>query len=203
MSDFAQFNFVENVVSTPFLKLPLTFVYFSFPSYTNSHTKLLIYWQKEFIFCTKDLGMADALTEDQISEFRQAFWVIDKDCDGVIRIEELASVIQSLHENPTREEMQEMMNEVDPDGDGTIDFEDFLNIMAKKLKDNVTEELKEAFKVFDRDQDGFISANELRNVMMNLGERLTEEEAQQMIREADLDGDGLVSYEEFVKIMII
>lgn len=82
MSDFAQFNFVENVVSTPFLKLPLTFVYFSFPSYTNSHTKLLIYWQKEFIFCTKDLGMADALTEDQISEFRQAFWVIDKDCDG-------------------------------------------------------------------------------------------------------------------------
>lgn len=26
--------------------------------------------------------MADALTEDQISEFRQAFWVIDKDCDG-------------------------------------------------------------------------------------------------------------------------
>lgn len=26
--------------------------------------------------------MADALTEEQISEFREAFWVIDKDRDG-------------------------------------------------------------------------------------------------------------------------
>lgn len=54
--------------------------------------------------------------------------------EGVIRMEELAAVIQSLHEHPTREEIQEMINEVDPDGDGTIDFEDFLNIMARKLK---------------------------------------------------------------------
>lgn len=49
-------------------------------------------------------------------------------------MEELAAVIQSLNEHPTKEEIQEMVNEVDPDGDGTIDFEDFLNIMARKLK---------------------------------------------------------------------
>lgn len=49
-------------------------------------------------------------------------------------MEELAAVIQSLHEHPTKEEIQEMINEVDPDGDGSIDFEDFLNIMARKLK---------------------------------------------------------------------
>lgn len=67
--------------------------------------------------------------------------------EGVIRIEELASVIQSLHENPTREEMQEMMNEVDPDGDGTIDFEDFLNIMAKKLKVYLTISTRQSIDV--------------------------------------------------------
>ncbi|KAL1550170.1 hypothetical protein AAHA92_18170 [Salvia divinorum] len=149
--------------------------------------------------------MADALTEEQIAEFREAFSLIDKDSDGMITVEELATVIQSLNEHPTKEEIQEMMNEVDADGDGTVDFEEFLSIMARKMKENVAEELKEAFKVFDRDQDGFISAIEvgLRNVMLNLGERLSDEEAEQMIREADLDGDGLVSYEEFVRMMML
>ncbi|CAK9143770.1 unnamed protein product [Ilex paraguariensis] len=147
--------------------------------------------------------MAEALSEKQVTEFREAFFMIDKDSDGLITMEELEVVIQSLHEHPTKEEIQEMINEVDPDGNGTIDFEDFLGIMARKMKqDNVAEEFKEAFKVFDRDQDGYISALELREVMINLGERLTDEEAEQMIREADLDGDGLVSYEEFVRMMM-
>ncbi|GMI66497.1 calmodulin 7, Z-box Binding Factor 3 [Hibiscus trionum] len=145
--------------------------------------------------------MADTLTEDQISEFREAFNLIDKDSDGFITMEELAKVIQALDVNPTKEEVQSMISEVD--GNGTIDFDDFLNIMARKMKENVIDELQEAFKVFDRDQDGFISATELRQVMMNLGERLTVEEAEQMIREADLDGDGQVSYEEFARMMMV
>ncbi|GFP97987.1 calmodulin [Phtheirospermum japonicum] len=147
--------------------------------------------------------MADSLTEEQIAEFHDAFCLIDKDSDGVITVEELASVIQSLNEHPTNEEIQLMLNEADTDGDGTVDFEEFLSVMASKTKENViTDELREAFKVFDRDQDGFISAFELRNVMMNLGEKLSDEEAEQMIREVDLDGDGLVSYEEFARIML-
>nr|GMC78527.1 calmodulin-like protein 11 [Ipomoea batatas] len=125
------------------------------------------------------------------------------DMEGVITLEELATIIQSLNVHPTKEEIQEMIREVDVNGDGSIDFQEFLNVMVRKIKESVSEELKEAFKVFDRDQDGFISAKELRNVMMNLGERLTEEEAKQMIKEADVDGDGLVSYEEFVRMMMI
>ncbi|KAL6271234.1 hypothetical protein ACE6H2_028145 [Prunus campanulata] len=128
--------------------------------------------------------MAEALTEAQISEFQEAFCLIDKDSD----------VIQSLDERPTKEEIQDTISEVGAEGNGTIDCEEFLNIMARKMKENVAEELKEAFKVFDRDQDGYISAYELRQVTINFGERLSDEEAEQMIREADVDGDGLVSY---------
>ncbi|KAH9729635.1 calmodulin [Citrus sinensis] len=158
--------------------------------------------------------MADALTEDQIAEFQEAFCMIDKDSDGLITMKDLATVIQSAQdEHPRKEEVQEMISEVDFDGNGSIDFLEFLTIMGRKMKENVSEELKEAFKVFDRDQDGFISAAEvnvhinhytvhLRNVMMNLGERLSDEETEQMIREADLDGDGLVSFEEFARMMM-
>ncbi|XLU30997.1 hypothetical protein S245_067063, partial [Arachis hypogaea] len=121
-----------------------------------------------------------------------------------ITVEELATVIRSLDQNPTEEELQDMITEVDADGNGTIEFDEFLNLMAKKIKDtdDAEEELKEAFKVFDKDQNGFISASELRHVMINLGEKLTDEEVEQMIKEADLDGDGQVNYDEFVKMMM-
>ncbi|GFP85821.1 calmodulin-like protein 11 [Phtheirospermum japonicum] len=143
--------------------------------------------------------MADVLNEEQIVEFQEAFSLFDKDGDGCITIEELATVIRSLDQNPSEEELQDMINEVDSDGNGTIEFAEFLNLMANKLKETDAEaELKEAFKVFDKDQNGYISANE---VMINLGEKLTDEEVAQMISEADLDGDGQVNYDEFVKMM--
>ncbi|CAL9104025.1 unnamed protein product [Musa textilis] len=164
----------------------------------------------------------DLLTEEQISEFQEAFCLFDKDGDGCITLEELGTVIKSLGQNPSEEELQEMIREVDSDGNGTIEFAEFLNLMSRKSvigesceyggpsdrscsslqETNVEEELKEAFKVFDKDQNGYISASELRNVMMNLGEKLTDEEVDQMIREADLDGDGQVNYEEFVRMMM-
>ncbi|CAL9194543.1 unnamed protein product [Musa hybrid cultivar] len=145
----------------------------------------------------------DLLTEEQISEFQEAFCLFDKDGDGCITLEELGTVIKSLGQNPSEEELHEMIREVDSDGNGTIEFGEFLNLMSRKMKEtNVEEELKEAFKVFDKDQNGYISASELRNVMMNLGEKLTDEEVDQMIREADLDGDGQVNYEEFVRMMM-
>ncbi|VFQ74817.1 unnamed protein product [Cuscuta campestris] len=147
--------------------------------------------------------MADQLTDEQISEFKEAFSLFDKDGDGCITTKELGTVMRSLGQNPTEAELQDMINEVDADGNGTIDFPEFLNLMAKKMKDTDSEEeLKEAFRVFDKDQNGFISAAELRHVMTNLGEKLTDEEVDEMIREADVDGDGQINYEEFVKVMM-
>ncbi|XP_042433431.1 calmodulin-1-like [Zingiber officinale] len=145
----------------------------------------------------------DLLSEEQVTEFHEAFCLFDKDGDGCITPEELGTVIKSLGQNPSEEELQEMVQEVDADGNGSIEFGEFLNLMSRKVKEtNVEEELKEAFKVFDKDQNGFISATELRNVMINLGEKLTDEEVEKMIKEADLDGDGQVNYEEFVRMMM-
>ncbi|XWS13737.1 hypothetical protein CRYUN_Cryun36dG0063700 [Craigia yunnanensis] len=146
--------------------------------------------------------MGDTLSEEQVVDFKEAFCLFDKDGDGCITVEELATVIRSLDQNPTEEELRDMISEVDADGNGAIEFAEFLNLMANKMKETDAEdELKEAFKVFDKDQNGYISANELRHVMINLGEKLSDEEVEQMIKEADLDGDGQVNYEEFVKMM--
>ncbi|MBA0768455.1 hypothetical protein Gotri_017256 [Gossypium trilobum] len=106
--------------------------------------------------------MGDILTQEQIVEFKEAFNFFDKDGDGCITVEELATVIKSLDQNPSEEELQDMINEVDADGNGTIEFSEFLNLMAKKMQEtDAEEELKEAFRVFDKDLNGYISASEV------------------------------------------
>ncbi|KAG5645669.1 hypothetical protein DXG03_005507 [Asterophora parasitica] len=149
----------------------------------------------------KTKTMADQLSEEQISEFKEAFSLFDKDGDGTITTKELGTVMRSLGQNPTEAELQDMINEVDADGNGTIDFPEFLTMMARKMRDTDSEEeIKEAFKVFDKDGNGYISAAELRHVMTNLGEKLSDNEVDEMIREADVDGDGQINYDEFVKL---
>jgi calmodulin len=146
--------------------------------------------------------MADQLTEEQIAEFREAFALFDKDGDGAITTKELGTVMRSLGQNPTEEELRDMVHEVDADGNGSIEFPEFLTMMARKAKrSEAQEEIREAFKVFDKDGNGFISGEELRQVMSSLGETLNDEEIEEMVREADTDGDGQVNYDEFVRMM--
>ncbi|XP_025886109.1 calmodulin-like protein 8 isoform X2 [Solanum lycopersicum] len=109
--------------------------------------------------------MADKIEkeENQLLQFKEAINLFDKDVHGCITIEELATVIRSLDENPTEEELCHMISEVDADhhDNGTMEFIEFLNLITKKMKEtDLEEELKEVFKVFDKDQNGFISATD-------------------------------------------
>ncbi|KAJ6434269.1 hypothetical protein OIU84_017883 [Salix udensis] len=79
-------------------------------------------------------SMAAVFTEKQIAEFREAFCLFDKDGDGRITLEELATVFKSLDRGATEEELRIMIGEVDADGNGTIEFGEFWNLMARKIK---------------------------------------------------------------------
>ncbi|KAK8761915.1 uncharacterized protein LOC144123396 [Amblyomma americanum] len=140
------------------------------------------------------------LTEEQISEFREAFTLYDKEGSGSIRASDLGTVMRSLGYNPTEAQVAEI---VGSESRENIDFPEFLTIMAKeevRLED-VDEEIREAFKVFDRNGDGYVSVAELRHVMTTMGEKLSHEEVEEMIREADQDGDGRINYDEFVTMV--
>jgi calmodulin len=111
--------------------------------------------------------------------------------------------MRSLGQNPSEDELEEMINEVDADGNGSIDFSEFLGLMSRQIDHEDTEkELIEALKLFDRDGNSLINAIELRHIMIDLGEKITDEEVENMIREADSEGDGLISYEQFVRMMM-
>ncbi len=147
--------------------------------------------------------MTDHLTEEQIVEFKEAFHIFDKDGDGLITTKELGTVMRSLGQNLSEDELKAIIEEVDVDKSGTIDFQEFLNLMIWKMQESgIEEELMEAFKVFDRDGNGKISAHELRFVMSTSDEELNENDIEELIREIDKNGDGFIDYHEFVLMMM-
>ena len=103
---------------------------------------------------------------NKLQKSKKHFQIFDKDGDGSITTKELGTVMRSLGQNQSDDEIRQMIIDVDEDKSETIDFKEFLGLMAKKMKENDSEdELIEAFKVFDRDGNGKISAHELRYVI--------------------------------------
>ncbi|KAJ3056121.1 hypothetical protein HK097_008044 [Rhizophlyctis rosea] len=144
----------------------------------------------------------DQLTEDQITEYREAFSLFDDDNDGEITTKELGTVMRALGQNVTEAELKSFVAEVEKSGKKSLEFPTFLTLMARKLRDTDSEsEIREAFKVFDPTGAGTISSAELKHVLMSLGEKLTAEEVDEMIRDAGGSG-GSVPYENLVRIMI-
>ncbi|XP_078315546.1 uncharacterized protein LOC111129679 [Crassostrea virginica] len=144
------------------------------------------------------------LTESQREDIKSAFTLFDKDNSGFIDAAELKTVLQTLKQNPTDKEVDDMIAELDKNGNKKIEYDEFEKFMANKFKkpDDVEEEMRASFKIFDKDGNGTIDAAELRQAMKSLGETMTDEEVDEMIKVADVDSDGKVNYQEFVKIMI-
>ena len=111
--------------------------------------------------------------------------------------------MQSMGQNPTVDEINQMMQEVDLNQDGKIDFDEFMTLMLRNSPETQTEdEVINAFRVFDKEGKGLISSAELKHIMMTIGDKMTEEEADEMVNEADIDEDGMINYEEFVRMMM-
>ena len=64
--------------------------------------------------------MKESDTEEEI---REAFKVFDKDGNGFISASELRTVMTSLGEKLTDEEVDEMIHEADTDGDGQVNYD--------------------------------------------------------------------------------
>ena len=109
----------------------------------------------------------------------------------------------SMGQNPTDDEINEMMREEDLNQDGLIDFDEFMILMTKNSPEIQTEEeVINAFRVFDKEGNCLIASSELKHIMMTIRDKKIEEEADEMVNEADIDEDGMINYEEFVRMMM-
>ncbi|CAM2104536.1 unnamed protein product, partial [Caretta caretta] len=155
------------------------------------------------ICIANQIGQAETLTPEQITEYKGVFEMFDEEGNGLVKTDELEKLMSLMGINPTKRELVTMAKEVDKDNKGTFNCDSFLVLMGiyhEKAK-NQDEELRAAFKVFDKEHKGYIDWNTLKYVLMNAGEPLNEQEAELMMKEADKDGDGTIDYEEFVAMM--
>ncbi|XP_007893497.1 troponin C, slow skeletal and cardiac muscles-like isoform X2 [Callorhinchus milii] len=148
----------------------------------------------------------EQLTEEQKAEFKAAFDIFVQGAeDGCISTKELGKVMRMLDQNPSAEELQEMINEVDEDGSGTVDLDEFLVMMVRCMKDDSKgkseEELAELFRIFDRNSDGYIDVDELKYMLETTGEIITEDDLEELFVDGDKNKDGKIDYEEFLEFM--
>lgn len=151
------------------------------------------------------MSLIDKLTKEQISDFREAFSLFDHDENGSISASELGQVLKALGQNPSKNELSDMINEVDVDGNGTVEFAEFVILMTNKVKEMTKEEeISEAFNVLDKEKDNHISVKELKYFMRKVAHiKLSSEEAEAMIEFADSDEDGLVSFDDFLQVVTL
>ncbi|XP_064597366.1 neo-calmodulin-like isoform X2 [Liolophura sinensis] len=152
-----------------------------------------------------DMSTKNGFTDKETLELSQAFSHFDKNHDGKISSDELASVIKILRFNISESEVEEMIRIVDKNENGFVDYDEYLSLMRRFSKNtpnrDVDEKTLEAFRVFDLDGNGFIDRQELQCVMKTLGENLSEDDVKEMFSEADLNGDGKIDYKEFSRLI--
>ena len=145
--------------------------------------------------------MADQLTEQQIAEYKEAFFPYDKDGEGTIQSKDLAAVLNSLGKNPSKAEIQDMLNELNTTIDGTIDFPEFLTLLARICTFNessVEDDFIEACKQFDKQGVGTISKDQMRDVLTKICKNITDQEINELLNEASVEGNGNIDYQAYL-----
>jgi len=134
------------------------------------------------------------------SQCREAFERFDKDGSGTIDAWELKETLKAMGQNPTDEEVFQMLSQVDDDGSGSIEFPEFLKVIEAQ-KDaasaqNDESDLIDAFVAMggNPDKSGHVEAEKLRRTIKAF--ELTVD-IDRLIDETDTDGSGEIDYDEF------
>ncbi|VDN42105.1 unnamed protein product [Gongylonema pulchrum] len=91
----------------------------------------------------------EGVSEEEAIEYREAFRLFDKDGNGSISSKELGVAMRTLGQNPTEQELLDMINEVDFDGSGSIEFPEFCQMMKRMNKASFRRMHALPFRVFE------------------------------------------------------
>jgi calmodulin len=148
-----------------------------------------------------------SLETDEIKVLKICFNMFDVKDVGFLSSADLDDILRAMGFRPSKEELNDILEEIDEDGSGEIEFEEFCQLCAKFLveepdEDTMKAELKEAFRIYDKNANGYITTGQLREIIAELDSRLSKEDLDGIIEEIDEDGSGTMDFDEFCGMMM-
>eukprot|EP01101_Sappina_pedata_P008684 TRINITY_DN4869_c0_g1_i1.p2 TRINITY_DN4869_c0_g1~~TRINITY_DN4869_c0_g1_i1.p2 ORF type:complete len:152 (+),score=91.07 TRINITY_DN4869_c0_g1_i1:31-486(+) len=142
----------------------------------------------------------DFLTQEQISEFKEAFKMFTEGSDKITK-DSLKSVLRQMGMKPTDAEVAQMIKDGDTSGRGTISFDEFVSMMSEQMKrmDN-PDDIARAFESYDPYGKGFISREDFNTLMTTGGyAKFKPAELEAFIRMAKSEKGDNIDYYSLVK----
>ena len=154
-----------------------------------------------------EIAEATALEVDEIKVLKLCFNLFDVKKQDFLSADDLEDILRVFGFRPSKEELQEILEEIDEDGSGEIEFGEFCQLCAKFLveepdDETMKAELKEAFRVYDKEGQGFITTIQLREIISEVDQNLSSEDLDGIIEEIDEDGSGTMDFDEFCQMMM-
>ncbi|XP_064623708.1 uncharacterized protein LOC135485533 isoform X2 [Lineus longissimus] len=147
---------------------------------------------------------ADLLTQIEIDEIKKHYDQLVKGDEDNLPAPMVPTLMRFLGQNPTNEEVKDIIETVNTQHNGSVNFDTFLEIWVnrKKTRPELTDSLREAFRYFDKDNRGYVEVTELKKSLTDIGDKMSESEFDEMCKEAGVNKSGKIEYEEFIKIIM-
>lgn len=148
--------------------------------------------------------MAVRLSNEKMTELREAFMLFDYSKSGRIFARDIGPVIRSVGLKPSEAEIQSIMAEVQQMG-GEVDLSALVQLIHLKVTNppiEKPEDLREIFRLYDKEGRGLVSVAEMRHLLTSVGEKLTDDEADQLLRMSGCVQGGMVQYDKFVQVIL-
>ena len=155
----------------------------------------------------EEIGEATSLEVDEIKVLKLCFNLFDTKKQEFLDADDLEDILRVFGFRPSKEELQEILEEIDEDGSGEIEFGEFCQLCAKFLVEEPDEEtmkaeLKDAFRMYDKEGNGFISTGQIREILKEVDPNIKDEDLDDVIDEIDEDGSGNLDFEAFCKLIL-
>ena len=155
----------------------------------------------------EEIGEATSLEVDEIKVLKLCFNLFDTKKQEFLDADDLEDILRVFGFRPSKEELQEILEEIDEDGSGEIEFGEFCQLCAKFLVEEPDEEtmkaeLKDAFRMYDKEGNGFISTGQIREILKEVDPNIKDEELDDVIDEIDEDGSGNLDFEAFCRLIL-